>query len=84
MVKKKRTESAAPPGAPEVPEQVEPASATFPFAGEINKYGFLHFGKDVMAALGLTKGVAHKIIIESADLDAQTVTVKIPDSRKKE
>lgn len=68
-------------GETQVPEQTEPTSATFPVECAINKYGFMHFGKDVYAALGLTKGEDHKAQILSADLTAQTITVKISDMK---
>jgi hypothetical protein len=64
-----------------VPEQVEPASATFPQENKINKYGFLGWNQDILAALGISKGVDHKIIFESVNLEAKTVTLKIPDIR---
>lgn len=34
------------------------------FQGKVNKYGFLHFGKNLMEAWGITKGVEQPITIE--------------------
>lgn len=37
------------------------------FEGKINKYGFLHFSKDLMESLGWEKGVDIAIVITKTD-----------------
>ena len=47
--------------------EIVEAKAKTEFEGKINKYGFLHFSKDLMEALGWEKGVDIAVVIKKTD-----------------
>lgn len=47
-----------------VKESKQPEEVRTTFRGKVSKYGFLHFGKPLAKAWGLTKGTEQPITIE--------------------